>query len=40
MSKKHMEEYEHMSPKGLKKHMAEEKVLLGHKKAKKASKGK
>lgn len=35
MSPKHMEEYEHMSSKGLKKHMKEEKSLLKTKKAKK-----
>jgi len=32
MSSKHMEEYEHMSPRKLKKHMREEKTLLKHKK--------
>lgn len=35
MSSEHMKEYAHMSPKGLKKHMKEEKSLLKAKKKKK-----
>lgn len=37
MSKRHMEEYEHMSPKQMKKHIKEEKILVKSK-IKKASK--
>lgn len=38
MSKEHMKEYAHMSPKKLAAHMKEEKTLLKHKKAKKKAK--
>lgn len=38
MSKEHMKEYAHYSPKQLKAHMSEEKTLLKEKKKKKAKK--
>lgn len=39
MSKEHMKEYAHYSPKQLSKHMKQEKVLLKEKKAKKSARG-